>query len=180
MHHLAGDRQRHVLSGREQLSGLAAGLVHAGCQRAIGLDARGSRPAILRRAVRPQRRLPLGHAAVGCAAMSSRPNSWRGCGFGVELASATQPGRAEYIFQLGALSECNSPLLPGEGAGGEGGCSLAQSDQSRHRRQAHRLAAGKGLAVLRADGPSPGGRLVAEPVDERRRLCSRPSMNWLR
>ena len=44
-------------------------------------------------------------------------------------------------------------------------------DQSRrHRRQAHRLAAGKRLAVLRADRPSPGGRLVAKPVDERRRL----------
>ena len=31
-------RQRHVLSGREQLSGLAGGLVHPGHQRAIGLE----------------------------------------------------------------------------------------------------------------------------------------------
>ena len=82
-------RQRHVLPGREQLSGLAGGLVHPGHQRAGGLaTSAASQCTTVRLAARLQRRAPLGDAAVccrrGCPIVQLL---WRGHGFCVELVS---------------------------------------------------------------------------------------------
>ncbi len=80
--------QRHVLFGREQLPRLSAGLIYSVHQWAVALDAYGCQYTILRPVARPQRRDPLGDAAVGCRRGGSVVQLfWRGYGFCVELVS---------------------------------------------------------------------------------------------
>ena len=104
-------RQRHVLPGREQLSGLAAGLVYPDYQRAVGFRIarrRLSQCTILRLAARPQRRDPLGDAAVccrrGCPIVQLL---WRGHGFWrrTRLGGLTRP-RWIHCFTSWELPSC--------------------------------------------------------------------------
>ena len=77
---------------------------------------------------------------------------------------ATHEWLTHYVAASTATARNTPTPCPAGPAEIDDGLGL-QHSPARHRRQAHRFAAGKGLAVLRADRPAPRGSLVAQTVE---------------